>query len=62
MNDVLTTLAVIAIIGLWAFLAYSWALLHMDIGVTRGWWIGQVILVVTASAAIYALIRWATTT
>lgn len=62
MNDVFTTLAVIGIILIWAFFAYIVALFHMDIGITLGWWVAQIILLSGAVFWIYMAIRWAVTT
>lgn len=62
MNDVFTTLTVIGIIVIWAFFAYIVALMHMDIGITRGWWIAQSILLAAAAFWIYEVIRWAVMT
>lgn len=62
MNDVFTTLAVVGIIIIWAFFAFTWMVLHMDIGLTRSWWIGQTVLLAAAAFWIYQAIRWAVTT
>jgi hypothetical protein len=62
MNDVLSTLAVIATIVIWAWCAFAWAVMHMDIGPTISWWVGQSILLVVALSSIFVIIRWAVTT
>lgn len=62
MNDVFSTLAVVGILAIWLWFAFFWAVMHMDIGITKSWWIGQSIILATAGIAIYAIIRWAVTT
>jgi hypothetical protein len=62
MNDVFTTLAVIGILLIWAFFAYVLSIMHMDIGLTRSWWIGQTVLLLGAAFWIYQAIRWSVTT
>jgi len=62
MNDVLSTIAVIAIIGLGTYIGFGWGVMFMDTGPTRGFWIGEVIIALLTCAAVYAIIHWAMTT
>lgn len=62
MNDVFSTLAVIAIIGIAGYVGFGYGIMFMDSGPTRAFWIGEMVIILTALAGIYAVIRWAVTT
>ena len=62
MNDVFTTLAVVALVFVWLWLAFFWAMLHMDSHELPGPWWGQAVIALVIVGSMYALIQWAVTT
>lgn len=62
MNDVLSTLVVVAIVGIGIYVGFGYGILFMDSGPTKAFWIGESAIILTILLVVYAVIHWAAMT